>query len=54
MSELDVIFKFGVSAVERVCGFDAIDDLVVDRPLPAELARIVQAGRSPAVPAMTS
>jgi DeoR/GlpR family transcriptional regulator of sugar metabolism len=38
--------KFGVSAVERVCGFDAIDDLVVDRPLPAELARIVQAGRT--------
>lgn len=33
--------KFGISAVERVCGFDAIDDLVVDRPLPAELARIV-------------
>lgn len=50
--------KFGVSAVERICGFDAIDDLVVDRPLPVELARIVQAGgtrihvgREPAGPA---
>lgn len=35
--------KFGVSAVERVCGFDAIDDLVADEPLPAELARVAHA-----------
>jgi DeoR/GlpR family transcriptional regulator of sugar metabolism len=47
--------KFGVSAIERVCGFDAIDDLVVDRPPPAELLQVTQAagtrihvGREPA------